>query len=365
MVDTKRRDRFDIIEKRIGIIETRLNSDNDLAKEMIWSLQQNFEEFNNSMINLKDQMCHETDQLSSVKKEQTNSEKSVEILKSSRVLASLGLNREKQWTRDQVRNLTTQMGEHSDLLDRQFLDLTNQIHLHTDELIKNYSKLRTDMLDKTEREKQWTRDQVKKLTSQVNEQTNQLTNNFSKLRTELIASKEEMESKLNVSKIEMLISAQLKEIETIKKTQTDIENTLISANIVSYTCPSDWTKYSSYCYLYVGGHKMFSEARAHCKRIGATLCDIENEAENSFITSLIKTWTWVGISDEEGEGHWISERTGQPASFTNFGNYSRAYLDNCAGINKYYLNDNWRFSPCSYVMKFICKKDVTKVIKSG
>jgi hypothetical protein len=149
----------------------------------------------------------------------------------------------------------------------------------------------------------------------VNEQTNQLTNNFSELRAELIASKEEMESKLNVSKIEILLSDQMKKIETLMETQTKIVNTLISANMASYTCPSDWQKYLSYCYLYVKEYKTFSEARAHCKRLGATLCDIENEAENTIIAS-IRVRVWVGIYYEEKEGHWISERTGQPASYT-------------------------------------------------
>jgi hypothetical protein len=69
--------------------------------------------------------------------------------------------------------------------------------------------------------------------------------------------------------------------------------------------------------LYVNKKKTFIEARAHCKLLGATVSDIENEAENTFITGLAaRSWTWVGIFNEEGEGHLISERTGQPVSYT-------------------------------------------------
>jgi hypothetical protein len=63
--------------------------------------------------------------------------------------------------------------------------------------------------------------------------------------------------------------------------------------------------------LYVDEFKTFSEARAHCKRLGATVSDIENEDENTGIVSFIgKRGEWIGYFDEKEEGTWISERTG-------------------------------------------------------
>ncbi|XP_060551279.1 low affinity immunoglobulin epsilon Fc receptor-like [Ruditapes philippinarum] len=363
------RGRVDIIEKRIGVVETRMNSDNELAREMFLSLQQNFEDINSSMITRKNQKCPIMDQRG-VKEDQSDSENNVEILQSSRVMMTLGLKREKQWTRDQVKILSTQMGEHSDRLDRQFLNLTNQIHLHNDELTKNYSKLRTDTIDKAEREKQWTKDQVKNLTSQVHEQTDQLNNNFSELRTELIGVNEEIKSDiyLKINKTDMLISSQQKEIEALKETQTNLLNALMSTNVVKYdyTCPSDWKKYSSYCYLFPKDRMKFDEARAYCKRLEATLPDIENQAENSFIADYLNDYSyfaWIGYSDEEKEGTWISGRTGQPASFTNFadGHSNGGIGGNCAGISPW--GGKWYALNPQSEQIVVCKKDATMEFK--
>ncbi|XP_060595626.1 CD209 antigen-like protein B, partial [Ruditapes philippinarum] len=365
IIDAKSlRGRLDIVEKRMSVVESRVSADNELAKEMFVSLQQNFDELNNSMINFKDQMCPIMDQQTG-KKEQTNSAKRVEHLKSSQVLVLLGLKREKQWTRNQMKNLTIQLTEHTNQLEKHFENLTDQIHLQNDQLTKSYSKFKIEMTGKSEREKNWTRNQVEKLTGLVNEQTDLLNQNFSELKNELKDDKEEMESNLEVinakiddkiqtklSKLdeiiannvkdmrevslksdttEQLICTQQREIEALKETQAK----LLKLVNFDYTCLSDWTKYSSYCYLYVDETKTFSEARAHCKRLGATVSDIENEAENTFIKGLKRFYgfsLWIGYSDEIEEGTWISERTGKPESFTNFrtGQPNGGTRENCA-----------------------------------
>jgi hypothetical protein len=312
MVDAKRRDRFDTIEKRIGgvetrisIIESRINSDNKLAK----SLQQNFEEHNNSLINFKDQMCPIQHQQTE-KEKKTCSTKRVQLLKSSRILVSLGLNREKQWTRDQVENLTGLVNEQTDLLNKNFSELKNELKDEKEEIESTLEMINATINDNI-------RTNLSKLDEII-------TNNVKDMR----------EVSLKSDTTEKLISVQQREIEALKETQANLLNVLISANLINlenlinfehlvnydFTCSLDWTEYSSYCYLYIYELKTFSEARAHCKRLGATLIDFENiEAVNSTIVKLTKSRyfvAWVGYSDEKEEGTWISERTGQPASFT-------------------------------------------------
>ncbi|XP_060551278.1 C-type lectin domain family 4 member M-like [Ruditapes philippinarum] len=290
------RGRVDIIEKRIGVVESRMNSDNELAREMFLSLQQNFEDLNSSMINLKNQMCPIMDQCG-VKEDQSDSEKNVEILQSSRVMMTLGLKREKQWVRDQVKKLFTQMGEHSDRLD-----------------------------------------QVTKM---------------------------ESDAYIEINKACMVMSSQQKEIEALKETRTNLLNALISKNEekYDYTCPPDWKKYSSFCYLFSEDIMKFDEARAYCKLLGATVADFKNQAENDVIADLPKVlrFAWIGYSDEEKEGTWISERTGQPASFTNFadGQPSGGIHQNCAVLHFY--NGKWHDWTCHSGGKWhvVCKKDAT------
>ncbi|XP_060566781.1 CD209 antigen-like [Ruditapes philippinarum] len=341
MMDAKRRDRFDIIEKRIGgvetrisIVETRINSDNELAK----SLQQNFEELNNSVINFKDQMCPTMHQQTG-KEKQTSSPKRVELLKSSRILVSLGLNREKQWTRDQVEKLTGQVNDQTDLLKRNFSELKNELKVEKEELESNLEVINAKLDEKIQTK-------LNKLDEIITNNVIDITQVFLKSHT-----------------TEKLISTQQREIEALKETQAKLLNALISTKLVNYdyTCLSDWTKYSSYCYLVVHELKTFNEARAHCKRLEATVSDIENEAENTFIMRFKVRdyfYAWIGYSYEKEEGTWISERTGQHASFTNFvtGLLDGGTRENCA-VN-YIGSSLWVVVPCYKRYQFICKKDV-------
>ncbi|XP_060569062.1 C-type lectin domain family 4 member M-like [Ruditapes philippinarum] len=449
MIDAKSlRGRLDIIEQRIGVVESRVSADNQLTKDMFVSLQQHFDELNNSMINFKDQICPLMDQQTE-KLEQTDSSKSVEILKSSEVpvLLLLGLKREKQWTRDQVKNLTIQFTEHTDQLQKHFENLTYQINLQNGQLIKGYSKLNIEMIGKDERAKNWTRNQVEKikkhmyeqndllnntflelrteqkdgkaemkmtldqvknltiqftehtdqlenqfenltyqinlqngqliksysklkiemkskdkraknwtrnklekLTSLIHKQNDQLNNTFLDLRTELKDWKAEMKtnfeminakivdkiqsklSKIDEMRTQELIVAQQKEIKALKETQSKLLNALRS-------CPLYWRKFSSYCYWHVKEEKSFSEARAHCESLEATLSniDVENTAENTFIRNIILNnnfkFVWVGDYDSNEEVQWIETLVDE----TQEGQaYEYPYLSN--GVGDRYTN---------------------------
>jgi hypothetical protein len=246
-------------------------------------------------MNFKDQMWPTIHQQTGNEK-QTSSPKRVELLKSSRILVSLGLNREKQWTRDQVEKLTGQVNEQTDLLKRNFSELKNELKVEKEELESNLEVINAKLDEKIQTK-------LNKLDEIITNNVIDITQVFLKSHT-----------------TEKLISTQQREIEALKETQAKLLNALISTKLVNYdyTCLSDWTKYSSYCYLVVHELKTFNEARAHCKRLEATVSDIENEAENTFIMRFKVRdyfYAWIGYSYEKEEGTWISERTGQHASF--------------------------------------------------
>jgi uncharacterized membrane-anchored protein YhcB (DUF1043 family) len=52
---------------------------------------------------------------------------------------------------EQVKNLTIQLTEHTDQLEKHFENLSDQIHLQNDQLTKSYSKLKIEMIGKSER----------------------------------------------------------------------------------------------------------------------------------------------------------------------------------------------------------------------
>ncbi|XP_060596891.1 asialoglycoprotein receptor 1-like [Ruditapes philippinarum] len=271
-VDANVRRKLSVLEKRIGLVELRMNTDNEQANEMFTMLQQNYEDINDSFHHLNDQKCPQNmNGEEKGEKTNVNTKDIIEMQTQSQMLVSLGIESEKKWTRDQVGKLTNQLSEYTDLLKRQCSDLSNQIDLQNDQVTKNYSRLK-DMNDAV----------VKK--------------------------NEQMEDQMNLN---------LKRIETMLNTlQTEIES--LKAN--TFFCPTGWIRFLSYCYLLVNEGKNFDEARAYCDSVGASLADFTSQTENSFVVEnlQIDRMTWIGISDEETEGTWVSLRTGQSASFTNF-----------------------------------------------
>ncbi|XP_060566746.1 C-type lectin domain family 12 member B-like [Ruditapes philippinarum] len=224
-------------------------------------------------------MCPIMDQQTETEK-QANSPKRVEILKSSRIIVSLGLNKEKQWTRDQVEKLAGLVHEQTDLLNRIFSELKNELKVEKEELESNLEIITNNVKD------------IKEVSAKIDDKFQTKLSKVDEIITNNVKDINEVSLKSDTT--EKLISAQQREIEALKETQAKLLNALISRKLVNYyTCPSDWTKYSSYCYLYVDERKTFSEARAHCKRLGATLSDIENEAENTFIGGLARYWGCV------------------------------------------------------------------------
>ncbi|XP_060572659.1 C-type lectin domain family 4 member F-like [Ruditapes philippinarum] len=291
-VDANVRRKLTVLEKRIGLVEFRMNNDNEQANEMFTTLQQNYEELNDSVHHLKDQKCPQS-MNGEEKGDGTNMYKKdiIEMQTQSQMLVSLGIESEKKWTRDQVGKLTNQLSENTDLLKRQCSDLSNQIHLQNDQVTKNYSRLK-DM-----------NDAIVKKNEQMEDQMN-----------------------LNLKRIE----TQQKEIETLKDILAKINSTLYSTTpttthvqtttpkTTTFICPMGWIRFSAYCYLLVNEKKNFYEARANCESVGASLADFTSQTENSFVAEKLQIGsnTWIGYSDEETEGTWVSLRTGQSARFT-------------------------------------------------
>jgi hypothetical protein len=135
---------------------------------------------------------------------------------------------------------------------------------------------------------------------------------------------------MNLKKIEMMLIKQQKEIENLTDILAKINSTLYSIipttthaqtttpKVTTFICPTGWISFSSYCYLHINERKTFRKARANCESVGASLADLISQTENAFVVEKFRIdfGTWIGYSDEETEGTWVSLRTGQSARFT-------------------------------------------------
>ena len=60
---------------------------------------------------------------------------------------------------------------------------------------------------------------------------------------------------------------------------------------------SGWSCLNSKCYRYFDQSLIWSDAKASCKAVGATLLRITSQAENEFVWRMIKYDIWIGLND--------------------------------------------------------------------
>ncbi|KAM6892593.1 CD209 antigen-like protein A, partial [Xenentodon cancila] len=70
------------------------------------------------------------------------------------------------------------------------------------------------------------------------------------------------------------------------------------------TCPAGWRKFGCSCYFHSTESGSWDEAREDCRARGADLVVIHDTKEQTFISTFIKTLTWLGLNDKEEEGTW-------------------------------------------------------------
>ncbi|XP_060572662.1 CD209 antigen-like protein B [Ruditapes philippinarum] len=340
--DATLRKRLTMVEKRIGFVETRMNNDNELANAMFTTLQQNYEELNNTVLHLKEQMCPKIEFVEK-KREHTNKKEIVETVKHSHMLVSLGIKSEKKWTRDQVENLTIQFSKETGRVNRQLSDFTDQMNLQNSLLTKKYSEFKSELIGMN-------KDIKSDLQLMVTDIDNQIQVKLRQMNEAIIQNKKLMESQTH------LINAQQAELEALKKEQVEVKHNLKSILI----CPEGWKMILENCYMYIQEKKTLSKARANCELVGGYLADIESQEENSLIIDKlgINGKSWIGYSDEEEEKQWVSFKTGRTASFTNFrkGQPDSGTLQNCVIVGYDSPMMYWNDWPCSYNESSICKK---------
>ena len=100
---------------------------------------------------------------------------------------------------------------------------------------------------------------------------------------------------------------------------------------VAGSCYEGWTEIDDKCYLFETHPSTYREAKIFCELRGAHLVNIESEKEYEAVKKVwemvennrtlcgdqIRSW-WIGITDGEEEGKWISDQTGLPVTFTKW-----------------------------------------------
>ena len=82
------------------------------------------------------------------------------------------------------------------------------------------------------------------------------------------------------------------------------------------------------CYHFATFPSTYREAKKYCEKTGGYLAEFDTEAEAKELEGHWRTFKdeewcntrswWLGLSDADKEGTWVTERTKQPPSYTNW-----------------------------------------------
>ena len=100
-----------------------------------------------------------------------------------------------------------------------------------------------------------------------------------------------------------------------------------------------------------------------CRSKNGRLAEIVNAEKMTAITKAVTSngithTLWIGLTDEDTEGDWVSGSTGQTAAYTNWGQgepNNHGGNEDCAFINPS-GGYKWDDSVCNNNLYFLCEK---------
>ncbi|XP_045175387.1 C-type lectin domain family 4 member F-like isoform X2 [Mercenaria mercenaria] len=317
--------RLNTLETRVNSIEMRVNTDNELTRSTLTAMRQDVQAINTSIIILEDQACV----CSNVRDEndgtiKQNLGQSVVVSQQSKTLINKGFVDEKKWVRKKVKiiekemhKVINQVGNNNDMiaetvtrmqdkendLDRKLNEAISEVMTNCSSEIINQVGINNDMTAET----------VTRMHVLVDKLDRKLDETIFDVMTKYRAEIRKRDEKIDVQQVEINDLKQM-----VDKMKEVLEN---------LPCTDGWTKFQSFCYLYINENKTYVSARETCLKLGASVADIQSLSENEFVYKLCgnngHTWNqnwnegnvWIGLSDGETEGVWISDRTREKSTY--------------------------------------------------
>ncbi|XP_053386006.1 C-type lectin domain family 4 member F-like isoform X2 [Mercenaria mercenaria] len=378
--------RLGVLEQRMNVMEVRMNTDN----EKTISLEQDIEALNTSLVYTKDQVCSNKMKKGDGQEVKSHSDRVIDIHRFSKARVSVDFANEKKWLREKMVVFENVIQEQGQLINISISEIRSNLRSHeqavntkvVDGLQTNFNTMNASMINivkdigsnmsSLSSEIVDIKDKVVAVENEINEQEvridshkqaihnilnvqsaeikDKLQTKFNMINASMISMKKDIESNMSslsseIADIKDIVNAEIQEIYTpllqklsaeiqekdklINEQRLEIGNLKQSVDQMSgflLPCPTGWTKFKSYCYLYVKDRMPYYTARERCSSQGASVADIQSKGENDFIVKLctdsgqkfVNTLdtVWIGITDEVTENVWISDRTGKQATYT-------------------------------------------------
>ncbi|XP_043988842.1 CD209 antigen-like protein C [Gambusia affinis] len=187
----------------------------------------------------------------------------------------------------------------------------------------------------------------------------------SSLAADLIDNKDNLTDRLQSSNDQL--SVMTEERDRLNATLTKMSNEMIRLQSLlkkKKTCPAGWMMFNYSCYFLSTSSGSWDKAREDCRNRGGDLVVINDDDEQDFLSTIIKKYTWIGLTDIETEGSW-KWVDGTPLTQLLNKYWANKQPDNGGGDPQWGEEDCalilttklWNDLKCSDSQQWICEKD--------
>ncbi|ROT63784.1 mannose receptor [Penaeus vannamei] len=112
-------------------------------------------------------------------------------------------------------------------------------------------------------------------------------------------------------------------------------NSSISGMTLTVMTSSGWEINELSCYLVVEDVASWTDAKGNCTDLGGVLASITSEDEQAFVSGLLNSSAWIGLSDQETEGEFTWE-DGSPFNYDSWeeGEPNNSYMYLTLGVGE-------------------------------
>merc|ERR1719397_1513193 len=231
----------------------------------------------------------------------------------------------------------------------QMADLKGQLTNNIQQSKEQMTELKGQLTDNIQQSKEQMTDLKGQLTDNIQQSKEQMT----ELKEQLMDNIQQQDNKIEV-------------LEEENKNQTSAIEVLSNClKGIQAPCAEGFTRKGCLCYKRFTERKTWADAQTNCERLGATLAQPKNAAENTEVQHMIQGMTvryaWLGGNDVIREGKWMigdQEITG----WTNwwYGQPQGGREENAMCM--YQDDGTWHDCPNTWGCPYVCQQSTTKCL---
>uniref|UniRef100_A0A8B9CFA6 C-type lectin domain-containing protein n=2 Tax=Anser TaxID=8842 RepID=A0A8B9CFA6_9AVES len=126
-------------------------------------------------------------------------------------------------------------------------------------------------------------------------------------------------------------------------------------NVGCPPCSRGWTYFEDSCYFHSATTSTWESAQRFCLALGTRLLEVDSPKERTYIQTILRDSSWLGITDKEVEGTWKrADGTILPREQSSWhrNEPNGGQQENCAVVRK---DGTWFDYPCTSQLPWVCE----------